>query len=62
MRPFSNSGSTAIALCVAGGIFSWVVPPVVAQAPTSKNEAIAAIVKRLEQQERLVRSCECLLS
>jgi hypothetical protein len=62
MRLLFTSGSTAIALCMASGIFHWVVPLVDAQAPNSKNAAIDSIVRRLEQQERSVRSCECLLS
>jgi hypothetical protein len=62
LRFFSNRGVWPTTLCAACGILGALAAPLVAADGGPKNAALAAIVQRLEQQERLVHSCECLLS
>jgi hypothetical protein len=62
MRRLSIRGSYAITICIACTIFGRTAPLLFADGDGSKKAQLDAIVQRLAQQERVVRSCECLLS
>jgi hypothetical protein len=62
MRRSSNRGLTAIPLSLACTFLANFALSPAADGADSKNPALDAIVKRLDKQERLVKSCECLLS
>jgi hypothetical protein len=61
MRRSSDRGRWILTLGIASTIFGRVAPSLFADGADSKNSALDAIVRRLAQPERLVRSCECLL-
>jgi hypothetical protein len=62
MRRSPNRGLMAITVCLACTFFADVAPSLYAEDADSKKPALDAIIRRLAEQERLVRSCECLLS
>ncbi len=62
MRRSTNRGLTVICVCFAGTLFADVARALCSEGADSKKPAVDAIVRRLAERERLVRSCECLLS
>jgi hypothetical protein len=62
MRGFAIRAFCAMTLAIMLAVLSESAPSLSAYAADSKNATLDAIVRRLAQQERAVRTCECLLS